>query len=205
VTPNPLKTIWFLPRPTIRLIVESKPDFLVLLFACLLGIGRVLDRAVRRHLGDQIAVPSILALALLAGLVSGPIMLWLFAFLIRWTGRWIGGLGNLAHIRAALAWGSVPTAFSLVLWIPQFLLAGSDLFTTATPRLDANPDIAKALVGLSVLQLFAGFWSAFLLSETVAEVQGFASAWRGLANILLSFGVVFAALMTLVAIAISMK
>lgn len=45
-----------------------------------------------------------------------------------------------------------------------------------------------------------GVWSLVLLAKTVAEVQGYSSAWKGLGNVVMSVLVVLAPLVALLTV-----
>jgi hypothetical protein len=102
----------------------------------------------------------------------------------------------------AIAWAAVPTVFSLALWIPGLLLFGSDMFTEATPRLDAQPLLWIPSLAIAVVAGVLGVWSFVLFCHTVAEVQGFRSAWGGFGNILLAGAVIIVPLFVLALIAL---
>ncbi len=96
----------------------------------------------------------------------------------------------MEQVRAAIAWSSVPLIWALPLWIPELALFGQDLFTKATPRLDANPLLAVALIGFGLVELIIGIWAIVVFLKCLGQVQGF-SAWRALGNALLAFLIVF--------------
>jgi len=183
---KPFKTIWTRPRATIRSIVAADPALHVNLLASLGGIGQVLDRASMRNAGDALPMWGILAVACVVGPLVGLVGLWISSHLIRFSGVWLGGAGLREQIKAAVAWSSVPTVFALALWIPQILLLGSEMFTTETPRLEAQPWLWFLIVAIALTELVLGVWSFVLLCKTVAEVQGYRSAWRGLGNLVLA-------------------
>lgn len=188
---NPLKTIWTSPRETIRRIVSENPELHVVLLTCLSGVGQVLDRASMRDAGDILPVPAIFAVACLLGPLSGLFSLWILSHLCRLAGTWMGGTATREHIKAAIAWASVPVVFSLALWIPQLALFGSELFTAETPGIDSQSlPLTVVFVGLGVAELVLGVWTIVLLCHTLAEVQGYSSAWRGLGNIVLAIVIV---------------
>jgi hypothetical protein len=123
--------------------------------------------------------------------------LWIASHLIRLTGFWLGGEGNREHLKAAIAWSLLPSAWMLAFWAAQLLLLGGEMFTAETPRLDAQP-ILWIPLGATVLgEMTLGIWSFVLLCHSVAEVQGYRSAWRGLGNLLLAWLVVFIPLLAL--------
>lgn len=92
----------------------------------------------------------------------------------------------------------MPVIWGLLLWIPFFALAGEEMFTTDTPRLDeAGGLVASLMILLGVLSLVIGVWGLVVLSKCVGQVQGF-SAWRGLGNLLLPVAVVLIPILGLI-------
>lgn len=186
VAQNPLLSIWLRPRETIRRIVTESPTKFVILFACILGAGRVLGRASSQDLGEEFSFAQIVLITVIFSPVNGFFMIWVYGWVIWWTGRLIGGIGSSKEIRAALAWGFTPAVVATFIWIPILLLAGPDIFKKEMPAPDGGivrPPGVKALAGL---QFILGVWALTLVCHTVAEVQGYASAWRGLENLALA-------------------
>ncbi len=184
--PDPLRTIWSSPRETIRRIVETDPDLHVTLLICLAGISESLDRASTRNAGDDMSLKTILILACILGPLGGLFSVWIFSHLIRFTGIWLNGHGAHDEIQSAMAWASVPNVAGLALWIALLSLLGEEMFTKKTPFLDTHPTSAWIVLAISLAQLILGIWSLVLLCNTVAEVQGYQSAWRGLGNLFLA-------------------
>lgn len=182
---HPFWAIWFSPRRTIRQIISVNSQLHVVPLACLTGIGRVLDRASSRNLGDQLSLPSVLGLACLGGALAGLIGLWVSSFGFSITGKWLGGTASREHLRTAIAWSGVPLVVALLMWIPELLLFGSEMFTAETPRMDAQPGLFNLLLLFVAAESVLGVWSFLLLCQTIAEVQGFRSSWRGFGNVLL--------------------
>ncbi|MBX7245594.1 MAG: YIP1 family protein [Candidatus Sumerlaeaceae bacterium] len=205
MTPSPFRTIWTSPRETIRRIVANDPEFYVIFLTCLVGIQGSLDRASARSLGDKWPVPFIIGLACTAGPVGSLLSLWLFSHLIRWTGRWLGGTAIREHIRTAIAWGYVPVVFSLPLWIPELALFGSELFTEETPRLDSQPELLISFLAFCAVEVVLGLWALVLFCNTIAEVQGFRSAWAGLGNFCLAVAVVIVPVILLAVTFLALK
>lgn len=186
---NPWFSIWIRPRATIQQIVETDPHKTVLLLAAAAGISRALDRASFRNLGDRAEWPVIVGAAVVVGPVAGIIGLYVSGALVGWTGKWIGGAAPSENIRAAVAWSNVPVVWTLILWIPQLALFGQELFTSATPRLDANPLLGLTLLAFALTELTLGLWAIVIFLKCLAQVQGF-SAWSALGNVLLAAMVV---------------
>lgn len=179
---RPFQTIWTSPRSTVRAILAVDPGRHVLLLASLAGIQRFLDRAAARDAGDSMPTLGILGMAVTIGPLGGLIGLWIGSFLIRLVGKWLGGTASHKHIQTALAWASVPVVYALLLWLPLLLFFGKENFTSEAPTFTAHPALTVLAVGIGIADLVLGIWGFVLACHTIAEVQGFASAWRGLAN-----------------------
>ena len=196
---QPWRTIWLQPRKTIRQIVERDPTHAVLLLASLSGIVQALDNATERGLGDQVSLINVVLISCLAGPLGGILGVWIGAALLAWTGRWLRGVGSMRNLRAALAWGTLPAAVgALPLWLLAMAVLGEELFTTATPRLDASPGLAVFLLGFAAVAVVLAVWAVVLTLNTVAEVQHYRSAWRALLNFLLVITVVLLPILLLV-------
>lgn len=196
-TINPWVTMWTKPRATIQQIVDTNPERLVLVLAAIAGFSKALDRASMRSMGDKLEWPIIFLIAAIAGPIGGIISLYIGSALIRWTGNWIGGKSTSENIRAAIAWSSVPTIWALVLWIPELVLFGQELFTTETPNIDANVSLALVLFGFAAIEITIGVWAFIVLLKCLGQVQGF-SAWKALGNLILSVLVFFVPIVIIV-------
>ncbi|WP_437230724.1 Yip1 family protein [Planctomicrobium sp. SH661] len=197
---NPLLSIWTRPRATIRKIIENRPGHEVLILAGIAGIGETLNRVAKRGAGDHRSLETILLVSLILGPFGGMFSLWFYSHFVHWTGKWIGGKAPRESLSAAIAWGGVPYIASVFLWIPMLLIFGSELFKSEAPRIEADPTLKSLLFAITLLQLALSFWTYISVSKTVAEVQGFVSAWRGFANLLLAFLVVVAIIILVVGI-----
>ncbi len=178
---SPWISMWLHPRRTICQIVDTDPDRAVLLLAAIAGIGKVLDKASTKSSGDLISFPSIFLLAVILGPLSGIISLYIGGALLRWTGRWIGGRADARDIRCAIAWSSVLAIWAMLLWIPELLLFGKEMFTSKTPNIDASIALTTLLWIFIILEIVLGLWTFVVFLKCLGEVQGF-SAWKALGN-----------------------
>ncbi len=176
--------MWTKPRRTIQHIVDTNPEHMIVPLAALVGVSTALNAASDRSMGDTVEWPIIVVLAALVGPILGLAGLYIFAELLRWTGGWIGGQASSQHIRAALAWSQVPSICALPLWIPTLALVGEELFTSATPNIDADPALAGVVIGLAIVERTIGIWALVLLLKCVGQVQCF-SRWKALGNTVL--------------------
>ena len=200
---NPWFSMWLHPRRTIRRIVETNPDRLVLLLAAVGGIVEALINASSDSKGENMSLQAILLTALIGGPLMGVIGLWLGGALLRWTGGWIGGQADSRRIRATLAWANVPLVWSLLLWIPALLLFGAELFATATPILDASTMLSGLYMVFSFGIGIVSIWAFVVFLHALGEVQGF-SAWKALGNSILAGLAVLVPLLAIVGIAIAL-
>ncbi len=197
---KPWVSIWTSPRLTIRQILNTDPTLYILPLICLIGIADFLENAANENAGDSVPVSVILLLAVVVGPIAGFVYVWLFSHLIRIVGNWLGGVAGYAQIKPALVWGSIPNAASLLLWIPIIAILGRDAFTSSAEFLEGDTFRAAIVICLGLQQIILGIWSVVLTSNTVAEVQGFQSAWKGLGNILLAGLVVVLPILLMIAV-----
>lgn len=201
---NPWTSMWLQPRATIRQILREDPEQGVYLLAGVAGISKAWDRAVSQSSGDDISFLTVVVVGAIVGYLAGILSLYIGAALIRGTGSWIGGRGESEDLRAAVAWSNVPVVWVFPLWLIEMAVFRSELFTTATPRLDANPSLGLLLAGLGVLEIIAGVWGFVLMLKTVGEVQGF-SAWKALGNVLLAVLVIVVPILMIVGIVMTVS
>lgn len=193
---DPWRDVWTRPRETVRHLVREGADGRILAIAALCGIGAVLNQASRRNVADFVNMSDIMMLALLVGPAIGALTLYAGAWLTAWTGRFLGGDASPEPLRIALAWSAVPNAVAAALWLLAALLMGRDLFSSAAPGL-VSPLLVLPLLVFGLVLMVLGVWSLYLMAQAVTEVQGYASAWRGLGNVILASLLVIVAVMLL--------
>ena len=162
---NPWVSMWTRPRTTIQQIVDENPEHYVWVLAALAGIGRVLDRASIRNMGDRVEFPLILLLALVAGPIGGLVSLYIGSALIRWTGNWMSGKASSGEVRTAVAWSSLPMVVGLLLWVLQLAIFGQEMFTAETPRIDANPFLVFVGLGFAGIEMVLVVWAVVLFAK----------------------------------------
>jgi len=181
---NPWLSIWTEPRATIQQVVDGDTNMMVLILAPLAGIASALTR--NSGLAYS-GLENFLGLVV-AGGIGGYVIVFLGAYLVRWTGGWLGGTASLSSIRAASVWSSIPAITSavllLLLWVVLSQLSGP---------------VAGMEVAAQLMILTLGIWSFVLTCKCLGQVQGF-SAWKGLANMLLSLTVVLVPILVIWAV-----
>jgi hypothetical protein len=212
--PSPWLTMWTSPRETIRRIVYYDPKRDILLLAALQGFIAYLSGALYGFLSlvlisnDYVRVPdtwesdlnglpsiSFTALAITIGIcaitgpVAGLISLYLYGWLFRVTGRWLGGKAYPVEVRAALAWSAVPQLWGAILQVLKLVLIVYVLYANATNTYVSSSALLVTL-GISFLFEFViGIWSLIVSLKSLGEVHSF-SAWRALGAVLLAIAIV---------------
>ena len=171
---NPWLSIWTEPRATIQQVVDGDTNMMVLILAPLAGIASALPRNIELAYSG---LDNLLGLVL-AGCIGGYVFVFLSAYLTRWTGYWLGGTASLVSIRAAHVFSSIPMITSAVLLLLLWVVLSH-----------LNGPIAGMEIGIRLMIATLGIWSAVLYCKCLGQVQGF-SAWKGLANMMLSLTVV---------------
>ncbi|HAK59408.1 MAG TPA: YIP1 family protein [Nitrospiraceae bacterium] len=185
-TLNPWFTLWTKPRASMRAILDADPKRMVVLLAALGGIGRALDMASLWDLGEWFSVPAILVTSLCAGSAMGIVMLYISGLLLSWTGTWLKGRATPVDARSAVAWSTVPEIWALLLWIPELVLFGADLFVSDMSDLFGRPALLIVYLLFIVIELIIVVWAIIMYLKCLAEAQRF-SVWRALANALIVF------------------
>ncbi len=175
--------MWIAPRATMRRILDAGPGASTWVLAALLGMSQALDQAANHDTGATHGLATVLGLSVLAGTVGGPVVVLLLGALARWTGSWLGGTGSAAHVRAALAWGQVPSVTAMPLWIPVVLVGGRGVFV-AHPEL-ADPAATFTVLVCGLAMAGSVLWGAVTSVLAVAEAHRI-PAWRAFVAILLA-------------------
>jgi hypothetical protein len=130
------------------------------------GMGNFLALYRTEGAGAHRSLEAILVDSFIYGTVAGVASLFLMALIYRRLGLRAGGKSTNAQVIHVLAYGSVPMAASLAIWVLTALLAGEATFVE-TPRAD--------LEGFLLLLLHAQFAAhvLLLLWSIVLQVMGF--------------------------------
>lgn len=183
---NPWVEMWIRPRQTIRSIVQFNPNYMLFILCVIYGFPLILQMAQNSSLGNRFPTGTILIATLLGSVIVGAIAINLGAFLLKWTGQWIQGKGTFQHIRAALAWSSIPNLFTILLWIINIIPFGRSVFTQQFGMLSSNNQDMPLSSLTVILQVVISVWGIIMLLKSLSEVQKF-SIWKALLNIIILF------------------
>jgi hypothetical protein len=149
--------------------------FVDYLLAAAQGIGNFL--ALYRTQGGSCAhrdVAEILGNSFVYGAVAGVLSLFLMAVIYHRLGARAGGKSTTPQVIHVLAYGSVPLAASLVIWVLTALLAGEATFVD-TPRADAEGFVVLLVHLQFVSYVLLLIWSIVLQVMGFSEIQGLAT------------------------------
>ncbi len=176
----PLLTIWTRPRSKIRTLVDTRPTYGVLPLAAVWGSGTVLGELLSDLGSSRLSPRAVLALSMIAGPMAGVLAIFFCGWSFQVAGRWLRGWATAREMRAALAWGTLPSLPSHALLFAWFFAFKDDFFVPA-PFATSNPRLPAYLI----CQLVFGVWSLIVSLKTIGEIQRF-SALKALASSILA-------------------
>ncbi len=191
-SPKDLVTVLYRPRETMRRVLDGGRDrwtipLVVLAFICA-SVGDSDIRGLSTVLPDLSlnGTLALVAVALLLIAACWVIVIYVFAWIATIVGRRLDGQGEIADVRAALAWGLVPVIWSVILRIPLAVYQSRLVPQTLDKHRLLMDFVSKGGCALAVLvatfQMLLYLWIAYVASSTVAEALHF-SSWKGLATI----------------------
>jgi hypothetical protein len=198
LTINPWWGMWVKPKATIRSIVDTNSRYGFIGLCFLYGLVQTIHGAQVMSLGVKLPLWGILALSLILSIPWGFICFSLSTLLIYFMGKVLRGQGSYHEVRAAVAWPSVTSIFSLIS-IGILILTFQDLFFYRNFSEMIPQDWRVFLiVPFILIEAVLGIWRFVMLIMTVSEVQKF-SGWMAFLNVILP-GVIFGVLFFLLSI-----
>ena len=119
-------------------------------------------------------VAEILGNCFTYGTVAGVLSLFLMAVIYRRLGARAGGKSTTPQVIHVLAYGGVPLAVSLVIWVLTALLAGEAAFVE-TPRAEAEGFVVLLVHLQFISYVLLLIWSIVLQVMGFSEIQGLAT------------------------------
>ncbi|HEX9403493.1 MAG TPA: YIP1 family protein [Steroidobacteraceae bacterium] len=159
------------PRRVFRELAARPLGIADYLLAAAQGVGNLL--ALCRHVGAgaHSSVEAILAISFAYGAVSGVVSVYLMAIIYGRLGLRAGGKSTTTQVIHVLAYGGVPMAASLAIWVLTALLAGEATFVE-TPRADLEAFLALLLHLQFTSYVLLFIWSIVLQVMGLSEIQG---------------------------------
>lgn len=183
---NPWTAIWIKPQETIQKIVNFNSKHCFVFLASVYGFNMLMQVMQGLSLGQEFSLTGILVAAVILAPFLGMLSITISAFLLQWTGKWIGGKGNFLSIRASVAWANVPNIINILMWL---ILVGYFKKAVFTDTFGQTQFVGKEIyfaTSIFLVQTVMSVWSFIILIKSLGQVQGF-SAWKGLFNVLIPF------------------
>lgn len=175
VMPNdpirPLHDVWLRPRRVFRELATEPVGHLDLLLGAAQGIVGLLGYCRARNLGATYGLVQIFGGAAVAGSVVGALNLYVMGTIYA---RIAGGAANPGLRRQTihvLAYGTVPMAVSLAIWVLTALIAGDASFLS-TPRAEDEGFVAILLSAQFISYVLLMIWSLVL------QIMGFSEIFK---------------------------
>jgi len=163
--------IWTRPRQVFRFIDDYKYDKFVRVLLLLIGISRGFDRATMNDMGDEMSLGAIIGFSVVFGGLLGWISIYLYAALLSWTGKWLGGKGNTTSILRILSYAMIPSILALLFLIPQIGIYGIEMFKEYGDISSAGVFSNIFVYGSLILEFILGIWMLVLCVIALSEAQ----------------------------------
>lgn len=183
-------TMWTKPKATIRQIINTNTDSKLFVLSIIYGLPMMFYYAQSTSMGQSMSLFAILLLCLIGSLVIGYIGINLGAFLLFFTGKWIGGKATFKQVRASVAYSNVTNLVAIAIWLILMTLFRQSVFLSDFPYVSTLGDFAILMNSIFLIQLVVAVWSIVIFVASLSETQGF-SNFKAVINSLLPLGVIF--------------
>jgi hypothetical protein len=171
---RPMQDVWLRPRRVFRELAEAPIGFVDQLLGAAQGVVGWLAYCRAQDAGAKLSVGQIFGTALVVGSVAGVASLYVMAVIYARLGARTSRPATRRQVVHVLAYGGVPLAMSLGIWVLTALLAGQATFMQ-TPRADLEGFITILLRAQFVSYLFLMAWSVVLQVMGFSEILGIAT------------------------------
>jgi hypothetical protein len=173
-TISPLHDVWLRPRRVFRELAAQPIGRTDYLLGAAQGMVGWLAWSRTQNAGATESVAQILGMGLVVGSVFGIASLYVMAAIYARLGTRAGGSATRAQVMHVLAYGGVPLAVSLGIWVLTALLAGEAAFMQ-TQAPDIESFLALLLRAQFLAYVLLMLWSVVIQIMGFSEVQGLAT------------------------------
>ena len=188
---NPWFSIWSHPRDTIREVIHHNPRTGFWALATLYALTLSFSTANFYSWGLDRSFSTVFFPLVFLSPFTGFAWLMFQAFLLRLTGRWLGGRAPAWHVRAAVAWSRAPFLFALGMWVVLMGVHAETVFIQNA--------LGPTAVFVSLISTGLHVCAIILLVQLVREVQGF-GVWKAVGNVALAWFLSFVIVTTIATI-----
>ena len=168
---HPFKEVWLRPRRVFRELAKQPVGIVDYLLAAAQGIGNYLMLYQSQVSEAHLSVPDVLANALRIGPIAGVAGVFFFSLIYGRLGARIGGNSTRNQVFHVLAYGGMPVAATLLLWVVALLLVG-DAALIAAPGADVDGFVWIIVRVQFAANLVLWFWSVVLQVMGFSEILG---------------------------------
>lgn len=171
---HPIKDVWLRPRRVFRELAGRPIGATDYLLAAAQGVATYIIVGRSQFSPPGATAGQIIGSCFLFGSLGGVVTMYLFAAIYGRLGRRAGGKSARNQVFHVLAYGSIPVAASLVLWIFTALLVG-EAAVVAKPAVEVDGFVAFVLRAMFVAYMLLLFWSIVLQVMGFSEILGLAT------------------------------
>jgi hypothetical protein len=171
---HPLKDVWLRPRRVFRELATRPIGAADYLLAATQGVATYIMVSRTQLAGSNVGTAEILGSALIFGPLAGVVSMFLFAAIYARLGRRAGGKSTRHQVFHVLAYGGIPVAASLILWMFTALLVG-DAAVVERPGVEIDGFVAFVLRVQFASYMLLLLWSFVLQVMGFSEILGLAT------------------------------
>jgi hypothetical protein len=179
---NLLFKIWVQPTASLSYILTYNPKKYYIILLVLTGITNTIDRASTKNAGDNMSTFYVLLTSIIGGGLLGWMTVYIYAWGMSGTGKWLKGSANPEEFRIVTIWSCIPSISSLFLLIPQIFIYGDELFKSS-PIVEYDFMIYLWYMFLGV-EMILGLWTIIIMVKGIALIQNF-SIGKAILNLFL--------------------
>jgi hypothetical protein len=168
---RPLKDVWLRPRRVFRALADRPIGPADYLLAAVQGIATSIMVYRTQLSGSGASAAEILQSSFVFGPLGGIVSMYLFAAIYGRLGVRAGGKSARNQVFHVLAYGGIPVAASLILWIFTALLVGETAIIDK-PGVELDWFVSLVLRAQFVAYLLLLFWSIVLQVMGFSEILG---------------------------------
>jgi hypothetical protein len=171
---RPIRDVWLRPRRVFRELATQPIGATDYLLAAAQGLATTVTLYRTQPAAAGFTAGEILGSACIFGPLGGILSLYIFAAIYRRLGQRAGGKSVRNQVFHVLAYGGIPVAASLVLWIFTALLAG-EAAIIEKPAAEVDGFVGFVLHAQLAAYLFLWFWAIVLQVMGFSEILGLAT------------------------------
>jgi len=171
---RPIRDVWLRPRRVFRELATQPIGAMDYLLAAAQGLATTVTLYRTQPAASGFTAGEILTSACIFGPLGGVFSLYLFAAIYGRLGQRAGGKSARNQVFHVLAYGGIPLAASLVVWIFTALLVG-EAAIIEKPAAEVDGFVGFVLHAQLAAYLFLWFWAIVLQVMGFSEIMGLAT------------------------------